>query len=127
MESILSYLNNLPQEYIFLGFLGLLFITMLGLVPNNSDLTIIVGVLFCLNSSFDIYQFTTSVLILVLHSLFLMVSCHSNTSFGHAGQRVAVYETGGAVSALCLHPRLPLLIAGHKDGALRQWRLSPDQ
>jgi len=65
MESIFTYLNSLPQEYLFLGYLGLLFITMLGLVPNNSDLTIIVGTLFCLNSSFNIYQFTTSVLILV--------------------------------------------------------------
>eukprot|EP00658_Telonema_sp_P-2_P025516 TRINITY_DN20279_c0_g1_i1.p2 TRINITY_DN20279_c0_g1~~TRINITY_DN20279_c0_g1_i1.p2 ORF type:complete len:211 (-),score=30.83 TRINITY_DN20279_c0_g1_i1:123-755(-) len=44
-----------------------------------------------------------------------------------SGDKVRVYETDGAPSALCLHLKAPVLFIGHKGGRIRKWRLSQEE
>jgi membrane protein DedA with SNARE-associated domain len=66
MEFVTEYLSQYSHAQMFNAYCILLFLTLLGTLPNNSDLTIIAGSLLVAVGTFNFYPFIAVVFALVL-------------------------------------------------------------
>jgi len=56
MEYITEFLSSYPSHTILIGYSTLLFLTLLGVAPSNSDMVIIAGVILTFTESVELYQ-----------------------------------------------------------------------
>lgn len=66
MDYVFEFLSQYSNDQIFFAYLGLLFLTVLGTLPNNSDLTIVAGTIMASLGKFDIIHIYISVIALVI-------------------------------------------------------------
>lgn len=66
MEYVLEFLAQYNDSQIFGAYLLLLFLTLMGMLPNNSDITIIVGSILVAFGKFELFPFALSVISLVI-------------------------------------------------------------
>jgi membrane protein DedA with SNARE-associated domain len=66
MEYVYEFLSQYSTGELYLAYLGLLFMTILGTLPNNSDLTIVAGAILASNGKFSITSIYIGVICVVL-------------------------------------------------------------
>lgn len=69
MDYVTEFLAQYSTAQMFFAYCLLLFLTLLGTVPNNSDITIIAGSLLVGVGKFELIPFVTAVITLVLFSI----------------------------------------------------------
>jgi membrane protein DedA with SNARE-associated domain len=90
MESLLEYFSSLGPDSIYYYYIGLLTITCIGLIPNNVELTILVGGILAGIGKIPILQLSISIYIIVLvveNSLFIF-----GRHFGYLFFKIPFYK-----------------------------------
>lgn len=66
MEYVLEFLAQYNDSQVFAAYLLLLFLTLMGMLPNNSDITVIVGSILVGFGKFEMIPFAVCVIALVI-------------------------------------------------------------